>query len=134
MIDPSTISLSMLELDELERQGLLGNRVPIIEITESASSYDRRFRMRHRARALARTGWRDGHEDRMREAVRLDLLRRLPVIRAHPFAVAEELYLPRDFVVTEYASYRDSGWTDVRTGNDHLLDPLGEALLDVYGT
>ncbi|MGW6006209.1 hypothetical protein ACWFNS_04730 [Oerskovia enterophila] len=128
------LSESNKDLDELERAGLLGNRVPIVEMTESASPYGRRFRLRQRAKNLARTGVRGGHEDRMREAVRLDLLRRLPVIRAHPFAVAEDLYLPRDFVVAEYATYRDSGWTDVRTGNDHLLDPLGEATLDAWLT
>lgn len=130
----SILNLSDKDLDALERSGLLGSNVPTVEMTESASSYDRRFRMRHRAKNLARVGLRDGDEAKQREAIRLFLLARLPVVRAHPFAVADDLRLPRELVTEQMRGYVEAGWIDPRTGDANLIDVLGEATLDVWLT
>lgn len=128
------LNLSDEALNDLERAGLLGSRAPTVEMTESASSYDRRFRMRNRAKNLARVGLRDGDEAKQREAVRLFLLARLPVVRAHAFALADDLHLPRELVAEQMRGYVDAGWIDPRTGDANLIDVLGEATLDVWLT
>lgn len=120
-------------LDALEREGVLGSNVPPIEITPDAFPYQRRFEMRRRASNLARTGMRDDIPTRVREAVRLHVLAKLPIVRAHPTQVAEDLRLPPELVAEMFADWAKVGWVN-ETGNERTIDPLGEATLEAWLT
>jgi len=113
-------------LDELEREGVLGNNVPKAEPTPEAEPHLLRFRMRNRAERLSREG---DH----REAVRRWVLSRVPVIRAHPKEVAESLRIPEVEVHALFAEWAETGWT-APTNVTFAIDPLGEATRDAWGS